>query len=467
MMETPFLFNDDWKQFMDVSYDGFMISDGEGRIVYLNPASERMDGVRMEDILGRHAGDLKDAGVYETSVTMEVLRTRKPSNVMEFKGDRLLLITGMPIFENRKIKWVVINMRDFTELNNIQRDVEKARRQAELYKRELDDLAGQIFLTKNGVVFNSSIMRKILAMLERIAPTDVTVLLEGESGTGKDVLARWLHYHSQRVDAPFLKIDCGVLSESLLESELFGYEKGAFTGAKKDGKVGLVEAANGGTLFLDEVGELPLQLQVKLLRLLQDQTFIPVGGVKEQQVNVRIIAATNRDLARMVKDGSFRKDLYFRLKIVPVKIPPIRERTDDVTPLILHFLKKYNEQYGVRREISNRAFSVFNAYPWPGNVREISNTIERLVVVTSGSLIDAADAEASVSSSVVSGGEISSLHNLPYKEALDQFEMQYIKRRLNGEITLQELADALGISVSTLKRKLRKYGVSARRTFDW
>ena len=255
----PFVFDDDWKQFMDFSYDGIMIADSEGRIVYVNPASERMGGIRKEDILGRYARDLEAEGVYETSVTVKVFKTQQTSSVMEFKGERQLVTTGIPIFEKGKIKWVYINERDVSELNKVRRDEETARKQAEIYKKELEDLAGQIFLTRNGVVFNSSVMRKIIALLERIAPTDVTVLLEGDSGTGKDVLARWLHYHSQRSDAPFVKIDCGVLSESLLESELFGYEKGAFTGANREGKIGLVEAADGDEgLVLQQTKELDL-----------------------------------------------------------------------------------------------------------------------------------------------------------------------------------------------------------------
>lgn len=452
-----------WRTFMEVSYDGVLIADSEGRIVYMNSASERMGGVKREAILGRYARDLEAEGVYETSVTVKVFKTRQVASVMEFKGEKQLVTTGIPIFENGTIKWVYINERDATEINKVKRDGEKALQQVELYKKELKELANKSFFDADGAIFNSAAMRKIISVLERVAGTDVTVLLEGESGTGKNVLARWIHYHSPRAEMPLVTIDCGALPESLLESELFGYQKGAFTGANKEGKMGLVEAAHGGTLILDEIGELPLPLQVKLLRLLQSQTFIPVGGVREQKVNLRIVASTNRDLSKMVRDGAFRKDLYFRLGIVPLKIPPIRERYDDILPLILFFLRKYNEQYGLHKEISAHALNVLCTYTWPGNVREISNMIERLVVVTPTGVIDVEDVEAAVSVNSGMSMEMSSLHNLPFKDAVEQFEAQYLKRRMSGKATIQQVADAIGVSKSTLKRKLRQFRLPSRQ----
>lgn len=279
------------------------------------------------------------------------------------------------------------------------------------------------------------------------------------TGIGKDVFANWIHRHSLRKDKPFIKIDCGALSESLLESELFGYEKGAFTGASQNGKIGLAEAADRGTLFLDEIGELPLNLQTKLLRLVQDSTFLPVGGVKEKKVNIRIIAATNRDLEEMVEKKLFREDLYYRLNVVPVKLPPLRERKEDIFDFIQLFLKRYNEKHGYRKTISQKAMNGLYHYSWPGNVRELSNIVERLVVVTPKAEIDIADVMQAMPNYADTSIETLFEKNNNYSCAMDAFECEYLKRIMVGYKTIKEMAESIGISESTLKRRLRKHEI--------
>ncbi len=347
-MITPKMSDSDWLKFFDTSYDGIIIADGKGRIVYMNPASERLEGVKKEDIIGRHAKELKDEGIYEESVTVRVLKDKKEVTITQKIGEKQLIITGVPIFKNDKIQWIFINERDITELAQLKRDYEIAKNKAEKYKRELDCLKARNN-EEDKLIINSAVMEKLLTILKRVAPTDMTILIEGESGVGKDVITRWIHRHSNRSDMPFVKIDCGSLPETLLESELFGYKSGAFTGASKGGKKGLVEIADGGTLFLDEIGEVPLGLQAKLLRLLEEQVYLPVGDVKEKHVDIRIIAATNRNLKEMVDKKLFRKDLYYRLSGVPIKVPPLRQRKDDIFHFIQHFLKKYNEKYGYKK----------------------------------------------------------------------------------------------------------------------
>ena len=265
-----------------------------------------------------------------------------------------------------------------------------------------------------------------------------------------------------RASKPYVKIDCGALSESLLESELFGYEEGAFTGARRHGKKGLVEEADGGTLFLDEIGELPLNLQTKLLRLVQEKTFLPVGGTEEKKVDIRIIAATNKDLKEMVTEKQFRQDLYYRLNVIPLKLPPLRERKEDLFNFIQYFLKKYNEKHGYRKRISTTALNALCSYSWPGNVRELSNIMERLVVVTPKALIESNDVLQAIPD--YDGFTLKNLlaANRSYEDAVAYFEKEYFQHIMKESGTLKETADSIGISESTLKRKLKKYGLRPR-----
>lgn len=437
----------DWIKFLDVSYDGIIIADEEGRIIYMNPASEKLEEVNKEFIIGRYARDLEKEGIYEVSATVKVLKTKTPVTVTQKKGDKELVITGIPIFEDGRIKWVFINERDVTELNRQKKLAYKYQSELKKIKDELN--GSEIFVAR------SNAMQKVKSLLDRIVHTDMTILLEGESGVGKDVLARWIHRNSKRNQNDFIKIDCSSLPGNLLESELFGYEKGAFTGASKVGKKGLVEIADKGTLFLDEIGELPLRLQAKLLRLIQKQIFLPIGSVQNRKVNIRIIAATNRNLQSMVKEKLFREDLYYRLNVIPIKVPPLRKRNEDLFHFIQFFLNAYNKKYGFKKKISNKAINILHGYQWPGNLRELSNIMERLVVVTDKGCIEAED----VISIVPLDSDTSVNLCTNYQSALDAFEKKYILKVLRGGKTIKELSGLLGLSESTVKRKLKKYKI--------
>ena len=275
-------FNEDWINFFEVSYDGIIVADKNGRIVYMNPAAEKLEEVNRSQIIGKLASDLEKEGIYEKSVTVMVLKEKRAVSVKQCKGDKQLIITGVPLFEDNAIKWIYINERDATELNKIKQEIER-------YKKQLNVLKAN----SNEYISESPIMKKTLSLLERIAPTDISVLISGESGVGKDVCAKWIHNHSMRKGKPFMKIDCGALSETLLESELFGYEGGAFTGASNKGKKGLAEVADGGTLFLDEIGELPISLQTKLLRLVQENVFLPVLILKSKVFKLTLFTLTH------------------------------------------------------------------------------------------------------------------------------------------------------------------------------
>ncbi len=299
-------------------------------------------------------------------------------------------------------------------------------------------------------------IKQVFALIDKVAETDSTILIYGESGTGKELIAREIHYKSKRADGPFVSINCGALPEGLLESELFGHVRGSFTGAVRD-KEGLFAVAKGGTFFLDEVGETSPAIQVKLLRVLQEKEIIPVGGTKPIKVDVRLIAATNADLERNVAEGTFRPDLYYRLNVIPVRIPPLRERRDDIPLLVDHFLKVYCERAGkAPKTISSEAVDCLVRYDWPGNVRELENSIERAVILQDGRLIVPEDLPRKVrfgnrerSASVVSNCNLT----------LEELEKEYLLKVLDGVGWRKKKAAAiLGINPSTLYRKLQRYG---------
>ncbi len=315
------------------------------------------------------------------------------------------------------------------------------------------------------VVAYSVEMERVLQLAAKVAPVDSTVLIMGESGVGKEVVARFIHAQSRRASGPFVTINCGAIPPNLLESELFGYEAGAFTGARREGKPGMIEMAARGTLFLDEISELPQDLQVKLLQVIQQRRLTRVGGVKPTDVDIRIIAATNRDLPAMVRRGEFRPDLYYRLNVVPIVVPPLRERRDDVVPLVYHFLGRLNEAHGLRKTISEAAREALARYSWPGNVREVENLIERLVVTCEADEIDIGDLPQHVreggpattaSASVVVAGL------MPLRKAVEEVERQLIELALAEHSSTHKVARALGVNQSTIVRKLRKYGARPR-----
>jgi transcriptional regulator with PAS, ATPase and Fis domain len=305
-------------------------------------------------------------------------------------------------------------------------------------------------------------MQKALRQAIKVASVDSTVLVLGESGVGKGLIADLVHKYSARAEKPLVKINCGAIPESLVEAELFGYEKGAFTGAGAKGKPGYFELADGGILFLDEIAELPLSSQVKLLRFLEDGRVMRVGGTQAHQLDVRILAATHRDLKGMVDAGAFRLDLYYRLSVIPLQVPPLRERTDCILPTLRHYVDLFAERMGVRRRLSRAACDALLAYPWPGNVRELMNLCERLVVMTEAETIDVSDLPADVLGKSVgtspSGGAWPEEFTL--EQAIESTERAMIleARRKHGSQAL--IAGALGVNQSTIARKMRKYGIS-------
>jgi len=310
----------------------------------------------------------------------------------------------------------------------------------------------------SNIIVKSVEMERIIEMVVRVAQVDTTVLLLGESGVGKGMIAKLIHKHSDRSNGPFIRVDLAGIPDSLVESELFGYEKGAFTGAKTEGKPGFFELANKGTLFLDEIGEIPLGTQSKLLRFLEDHEIIRVGGTEPKEIDLRVIAATNKKIEEMVTSKTFRKDLYYRLNVVPIHIPPLRERRDDILPLIFHFLEQFNQSHRKKKNISPEAIETLLQYDFPGNIRELANLIERLVVVTEEDHIDARDLPGSVADYVSNAIPFSSSHeNPPLKVALERYESMIIENAIHKYGSQREAAKALKVDQGTISRKLRKH----------
>ncbi len=312
-----------------------------------------------------------------------------------------------------------------------------------------------ILLRKAGLIAYAPKMLRLVDLCLRVAPADSTVLITGESGVGKELFANLIHAQSNRALGPLVKINCGAIPENLLESELFGYEAGAFTGANRQGKLGMFELAHGGTLLLDEVGELPLHLQVKLLRAIQTQEIVRVGGVKTKKVDIRVVAATNRDLAQMVSTGAFRQDLYFRLNVVPLEVPPLRERREDILPLLHHMQIKFTHKLKMEKRFAPEVLKALHNYTWPGNVRELENIVEQLFVLTPGYEVTAADLPPKLCRE--RGGSVKVSGIMPLRQAVQAVEEQLLTEALSVCGGTYQAAAALGIDQSTFVRKLTKF----------
>ncbi len=444
---------------IESSYDGLYITDGQGDTLRVNRSFEKITGIIASDLIGRNLIDLEREGYISESATLHVLQTGKAVTLRSrTKTGRDLLCTGNPIFEDTgKISMVVTNVRDMTDLSQLSRQLIKSKRITEEYELKLEKIKIQQ-QDGSGIVARSKEMIDVVDLALRVAAVDTPVLLQGETGVGKEVVARLIHGRSGRSDKGiFMKINCGTIPENLLESELFGYEGGAFTGASQSGKKGLFELAENGTLFLDEIEALSLNLQAKLLSVLQDLEIMRVGGVKSKKINTRIIAASNRDLYEMVKDKTFREDLFFRLNVVPIYVPALRKRKDDILPLVNHYLEKYNTKYKTTKRLSRSVIDCLIEYPWFGNVRELSNVIERLVVTSRANdlVLDDLPPEMQTFRGNVPDLDISRIKSL--KQAVGQFEYHLIQEAVRLCGNAKKAATFLKIDPATVTRKVQRY----------
>lgn len=432
---------------LKASYDGILVYDANGKV--LQYGGKLLDHIDQQ------------CWIETQKVCQEAVHSGQTLSSFVQGADfvRSFLITANPLLDDEgQLTYVVCNIRDVEELNSQGRAVRCQVLEHNNKPSLIEAYGCQEEIKK--FITRSVAMQSILATALKVSQVDSTILLLGESGVGKGVLARLIQKISKRKNDPFVKISCGAIPEQLLESELFGFDGGSFTGARKNGKPGLFEVAGNGTLFMDEIAELPLSLQVKLLNVLQDRTFMRVGGIKEIPTHARIIAATNKSLEEQVKNGLFRSDLYYRLHVVPIVIPPLRERRGDILPLANHFIECFNKQYGFHHALNSDILYCFAKYDWPGNVRELQNVIEYLVVMSQEDEIDVHLLPKNILESANLPGllqECSAKTKL--KEALEEYERELITSVLAKHETLKDAADSLGVDISTLTRKKQKYGL--------
>lgn len=476
------------KQFSDIDFmnplsnkvlnsisDGITICDRNGKILFQNDNDIEIVGM---DLMGRYAKDVIAEGLMSDSISMKVIESKDKVTILQtFINGKCFLVTGKPIFdEDGELQYVVAITRDMTELKLLEQEVQKLEVQNESFKNKLQALHNK----ESSIISVSPAMVQVVKRTMRVAEVDSTVLIGGESGVGKEEITKLIHAYSRRSHKQILTINCSAIPETLLESELFGYEAGSFTGAVKGGKAGLFEIASGGTLFLDEIGEMPLLLQSKLLRVLQESEVQRIGSGKPIPIDVRIIAATNRNLAEMVRQGGFREDLYYRLNIIPIEIPPLRERPEDIIPMINHFLTLIEEKYGIHRTIEIAAMKILEAYDWPGNVRQLKNMVERICLLATQPEITVNTVQQELDSNPKIVHDIentehkqsmpkqmaTTLFSGSLKEQITAFEKQMIKQALSEHSSIRQAAKSLGCDQSTLVRKIQKYQLTRNVSYE-
>lgn len=446
---------------LDSIHDGVYILNGKGEFILVNKSVEKITLYDRNKLYGVKAVDLVQEGLLDHSITEKVMKTKKEATELQTIFGPVVkevIVTSIPILDQEdNIKYIVANLRDITELNRIKMEREAAKKVIEEYNLE----KRKNEYVKNNIIANSNEMKNVLDLSKRASQSNSTIVLYGESGTGKEVIAKFIHSVSPREKEPFISINCAAIPENLLESELFGYEKGAFTDANKKGKIGLFELADGGTLFLDEINSLPLSLQGKILRFIETQELIRVGSTKSKKIDVRIIAATNEDLKRMVYKGEFREDLYFRLNVIPIEIPPLRKRKEDILPLCSFFLESFNKENKINKKLSSSVLDVLENYNWPGNVRELRNIIERLVVMCPNEIIKVEDLPPNIigKNNKNSDYDITVNNLVPLKDIIDDAEKTLFIKALEELKTTRKIAEALEISQTSVVRKINQHNI--------
>ncbi|WP_022667380.1 sigma-54 interaction domain-containing protein [Desulfospira joergensenii] len=450
------------KSILNLIPDAVYISSRDGKTLFVNHRWEDLSGFPAEKVLDENVEDLVKKGVFKQIINPTVVSTGEVAMTVQELNGRNVVINGNPVFgENNEVEMVVTFVRDITAFNHLKKEIATQKDLISSYQKQVASFDPEVAFQDDGMVAVGKHSLSLLKKIETIAPSDAAVLILGETGVGKDVVAQRIHRHSQRKNKEYLKVDCSAIAETLIESELFGYAPGAFSGASIKGKKGYFEQASGGTLFLDEIGELPLPMQTRLLRAIQDQEIIRVGSTQPIPIDVRIIAATNRDLQDAVNEGAFRSDLYYRLKVAVLNIRSLKERKDDILPLIKVFLKQKNTRYGKNVFFSNCAEQKLINYEWPGNVRELKNTIHSIVIMANKSLIKAVDLPKEFAASFAcddSGNPAmnsSELGKKSLKSMLQDIEKNIINDAISVYGSIGKAAEVLQINRSTIFRKTR------------
>ena len=448
---------------LDKSHDHILVTDGTGNVVRASASTCAIYGFDIDRIIGQNVHELERSGKLSPSVTVMVLTSGEPAQVMQTtESGRRVLAEAFPVRQDGRIVRVISFSRDLTDLQLLQQEYELLQQRFTEQLRLAHDPHLEDVVAVEALQVRSPVMRDLAGLLRRIAPTEATVLMLGESGVGKTAFARQLHAWSWRAQGPFVDVNCGAIPETLFEAEMFGYAPGAFTGARRQGKAGLLEQADGGTLLLDEIGELPAAVQAKLLNVLQDGRVQRLGDDRHRQIDFRLVAATNQNLEEKVEQGRFRLDLYYRLNVVPVTIPPLRERREDIPPLVELQLERLNHRYAAAKVLDTRAWSRLLQEEWPGNVRELENVLERWFVASEGDVIqpfDAAGERAGVPRD--DAGALVTAEAGSLADVLERTERAMLIAARADCSSTYAMAERLGISQATVVRKLRRHGLAS------
>ncbi|MDQ0273255.1 sigma-54 interaction domain-containing protein [Cytobacillus purgationiresistens] len=455
--------NKELEMIIDSSIDEIFVTNGEGVVLRVNPAGEALYGMKAKEIIGKNTLDLSRNGLYSPSIYPIVIeRKASVSMLQRTKSGKTIHVIGNPVLDAYgNIELIIFTSRDLTEIKLMRDNIERTEHLLKPFQEEQQELRKCQSPASLDFISFAPNMRKIIKMVDKIALVDSTILLTGKTGVGKGVIAATIHKKSNRKFHPFIEVSCGAIPENLFESELFGYEPGAFTGANKDGKKGLLEEANGGTLFLDEIGEMPLNLQVKLLKVIQEKMIQRIGSTKTISIDIRIIAATHKNLEMMIEQGTFREDLFYRLNVIPILIPSLKTRQEDISYLIEFFFTKFNKKHHSSVHLSFEAENAFMNYDWPGNVRELENLIERLVVISDHQEIKLTD----LPNQIIQNKPINkrtqyTIHVdqiCTLKQAQEDVEEQLIRMAYERYQSSYKVAEALGINQSTAFRKMQKH----------
>jgi PAS domain S-box-containing protein/TyrR family helix-turn-helix protein len=427
------------------SFDEIFVTDADGTIIFSSESFKNFFGIDAKEIINQNVFALEEQGILSPSVTGKVLKTKKVETmIQETTMGRKIVVSAYPIFDyDQKLEGAISFSRDITELDYLKKTNDQVAKRMLLYEKEIEKMKNEQS-SLSPTDFGK--MRHVFSIVEKVSNLDVSVLLEGESGVGKNYIAQKIHQKSIRKTEPFIEVNCGAIPESLIESELFGYEEGAFTGARKGGKKGYFEDAGKGTIFLDEIAELPLNLQVKLLSVLQNRTVQRVGGNSIIHLNCRIICATNQDLQQLIAEKRFREDLYYRINVIKIFIPPLRERREEINVLVSELINEFNDKHNLKKELSTTMISWLSKQEWPGNIRELRNFIERILITSNDTIVD-----------VDQVGITNYQKDMTLNQYIEMIEGDYIIRMYEKYPSSIKLAKKLGISQSTANRKINQY----------
>lgn len=457
----------DFKIVVDNLDDSIFITDAQGKCLYVNPAYQENTSVLPEEVLNRNVRDIvKEGKLFTGGASLDVIEQKtkvfRLSTIHKTQPPQVGYAVGVPIFNNEgELIQVVVSSRPIFTLSALQEDFQRFLDEANALKSDTSTIrmlenARTPALSSN-LIGSSLSLAAVWAVIKKVAPTDATVLITGESGVGKEIVADEIYKNGPRSDKPFVKVNCASIPLNLLESELFGYEKGAFSGASASGKQGLFELANHGTLLLDEIGDMPMDLQAKLLRAIQSQEITRVGGTTPISLNIRFIASTNCDLKQKIEEGTFRQDLFYRLSVIPIHIPPLRDRLDDLDELCAHFVSMYCEKHDRHISLTKKHLNMMKLYNWPGNIRELENVIEYLTICSSGT--GNVDEEMLRGILNIANNQDISAAEPTLAESVEQHEKLRIEYALRNSKNLREAGKLLGVNASTVSRKIRQYQI--------